>query len=75
MALGAELGHEVEATAQGPDAQALIDRLGVLIADGFGERELGQPAAPVGQPGPTAGQGRLVLTGAPASTGVAVGVS
>ena len=75
MALGAGLGHEVELTAQGPDAQALVDRLVALIAGGFGERETSQPAAPVGQPGPTAGQGRMVLAGVPASAGVAVGVA
>ena len=39
LSLGAEQGHDVEITAQGPDAQAALEALVALAAAGFGEIE------------------------------------
>ena len=37
MMLGAARGDEVELIVAGPDAQAILDQLAALVADGFGE--------------------------------------
>jgi phosphotransferase system HPr (HPr) family protein len=39
LSLGAEQGHEIQISAQGPDAQAAVDALLELTAAGFGEVE------------------------------------
>ncbi|MGE3301528.1 MAG: HPr family phosphocarrier protein [Hyphomonadaceae bacterium] len=39
MMLGAGLGSEIEVSAQGPDREAAVEAIAVLVADGFGERD------------------------------------
>ena len=79
LSLGAEQGHDVEITAQGPDAQAALDALVSLVEAGFGETEelpAGAPtASPTDTPVTTSGTGWRVLTGIAASPGVAVGTA
>ncbi len=77
LALGAEHGHEIEIAASGPDAEDAVAGLVQLAQAGFGEMEavateeagpsLTQPDLPAG--------GRLVITGIPASPGVALGIA
>ena len=79
LSLGAEQGHDVEITAQGPDAQVALDALVSLVEAGFGETEelpAGAPTASLADtPVTTSGTGRRVLTGIAASPGVAVGTA
>jgi multiphosphoryl transfer protein len=82
VALGARLGDTLLVSATGPDAARALDALRALADDGFGDGITGR----VARPAPTAGaavpptvadtpapQPGDVLTGVPASTGVAVG--
>lgn len=39
MMLAASIGCTIDVTAEGPDAEAALDALGVLIADKFDESE------------------------------------
>jgi phosphocarrier protein FPr len=79
LALGAEQGHAIEITAQGPDAQAALDALVALAQEGFGEAETPQEGAPSAAPGvapaATTGRGWRILTGIAASPGVATGTA
>lgn len=73
LSLGAEQGHVIAISAQGPDAQAARDALLALAAAGFGE--IAGPAATYAPTAPTitSGRGRQTLHGIAASPGVAVG--
>ncbi len=75
LSLGAEQGHTIEISAQGPDAQAAVAALLALAAEGFGEVEASAETPPVPAPAVTSGRGRQVLHGIAASSGVAVGVA
>lgn len=75
LALGAEQGHALEISAQGPDAQAAVEALVQLTATGFGEMEAPAAAPAVAAPIATSGRGRQVLHGIAASSGVAVGTA
>ena len=75
LSLGAEQGHAIEISAQGPDAQAAVDGLLALAAAGFGEIETPAEAMPAPAPAATSGRGRLTLAGIAASPGVAVGTA
>lgn len=75
LSLGAEKGHAVAISAQGPDAQEAVDALLELTASGFGEVEATAGAPPVPVQTTTAGRGRQVLYGIAASPGVAVGTA
>ena len=76
LALGAEEGHDVQISASGVDAQAALAALVTLARAGFGETEpAAAPDLSVGTPVESAGRGRLVVTGLPASPGVAVGTA
>jgi phosphoenolpyruvate-protein phosphotransferase/dihydroxyacetone kinase phosphotransfer subunit len=75
LSLGAEQGHAIEISAQGPDAQPAVDALLALAAAGFGELEAPAPPQPAAAPAATRGRGRLVLHGIAASPGVAVGTA
>jgi phosphocarrier protein len=39
MMLGAGVGSEIEVEAQGPQADAALHAIALLVADGFGERD------------------------------------
>jgi phosphocarrier protein FPr len=75
LSLGAEQGHDIQISAQGPDAQAAVDALLALTAAGFGEAEAPAEAPPVPAQTTTSGRGRLTLHGIAASPGVAVGTA
>jgi phosphoenolpyruvate-protein phosphotransferase/dihydroxyacetone kinase phosphotransfer subunit len=75
LSLGAEQGHAIEISAQGPDAQPAVDALLALVAAGFGEMEAPATPQPVSAPAATRGRGRLILHGIAASPGVAVGTA
>ena len=75
LSLGAEQGHEIQISAQGPEAQAAVDALLALTAAGFGEVEAPAEAPPVPVQATTSGRGRLTLHGIAASPGVAVGTA
>ncbi len=75
LSLGAERGHAIEISAQGPDAQPAVDALLALAAAGFGELEAPAASQPIAAPAATRGRGRLVLHGIAASPGVAVGTA
>jgi phosphocarrier protein FPr len=75
LSLGAEQGHAIEISAQGPDAQAAVDSLLALAAGGFGEVDAPVEALPASAPATTSGRGRLALHGIAASPGVAVGTA
>ena len=50
LSLGAEQGHDVEITAQGPGAQTALDALVSLVEAGFGETEEAPARAPTISP-------------------------
>ncbi|HSN74918.1 MAG TPA: dihydroxyacetone kinase phosphoryl donor subunit DhaM, partial [Anaerolineae bacterium] len=75
LSLGAEQGHEIQISAQGPDAQAAVDALLALTAAGFGEAEAPAETPSVPVQVTTSGRGRLTLHGIAASPGVAVGTA
>jgi multiphosphoryl transfer protein len=75
LSLGAEQGHEIQISAQGPDAQAAVDALLELTAAGFGEVDALAETPPVPAQVTTSGRGRLTLHGIAASPGVAVGTA
>jgi phosphocarrier protein FPr len=75
LSLGAEQGHSIEISAQGPDAQTAVDALLALTATGFGEVEAPVQAPPVAAQVATSGRGKQVLHGIAASAGVAVGTT
>ncbi len=77
LALGAEKDHEIEITASGPDAGDAVAELAALAQSGFGEMEEAageevtvraeRPELPAG--------GARVISGIPASPGVALGIA
>jgi phosphocarrier protein FPr len=67
--LGVRQGNEIEVTARGPQAQAALDAISALAAQGFGD-ELEPAAAPA--PAPRAVP-EGAIAGFPASPGIAVG--
>ena len=76
MALGARDGDVLHLTASGPDAEAVLEALAALIADGLEERGPAHaPAAdPARTPAPQLGEdGELILTGVAAAPGLAIG--
>jgi len=75
LSLGAEQGHAIAISAQGPDAQAAVDALLALAASGFGEVEAAAEAPPAPAQVTTSGRGRQALHGIAASSGVAVGTA
>ena len=77
LALGAEQSHEIEISATGPDAADAVNKLVDLTKSGFGEMDadvVAEAAIPQERPQLPAG-GERVLTGIPASPGVALGVT
>jgi phosphocarrier protein FPr/phosphocarrier protein len=76
MSLGVREGDDLVITATGPDAQAAVDAVADLIADGLGETRETSVPAPV-QPsatGPVAGaDGELIFAGVAGAPGLVVG--
>ena len=83
LSLGAEQGHDIELVARGPNAAAALAALVALVKAGFGEGKEAPPPTPLKTevaPSPavaagSAGTGRVVLQGLPASAGLAVGTA
>jgi phosphocarrier protein FPr len=75
--LGVRQGHQIEVVAWGPEAQAAIDAIGALAADRFGDVESQSSAAARSDAAAAEGTGVVavdgMLSGLPASPGVAVG--
>ncbi len=75
LSLGAEQGHAIEISAQGPDAQTAVDALLALTASGFGEADAPVEETSLPVSGHSQGRGWLELRGIAASPGVAVGAA
>ncbi len=75
--LGVLHGHEIEVTARGPQADAVIEAIRALAADRFGDAAAEAVVAAAQAPAPAAGRARAVvegeIPGLPASPGIAVG--
>ena len=86
LSLGAQKGHQIAVSADGPDAAEALDALRKLVESGFGEMEQ-PPPAPVRAPAAAAPQAAVEikpqapvtdwtmrrLQGIPASAGIAIG--
>ena len=77
LALGAEKDHEIEITASGPDAGDAVAELAALAQSGFGEMEeaAGEEVAVRAERPELPAGGAQVISGIPASPGVALGIA
>ncbi len=73
--LGAVEAHQIRVTASGPEAEAALQALKVLVDDNFGEPTSPPPVAPVSTLIPTEGQpvAEGALKAIPISEGIALG--
>jgi multiphosphoryl transfer protein len=76
VSLGARMGDTLLVSASGPQATEALEALRALADEGFGDGVAAPPSAPVAEPPPAAATAPVagdVLTGVPASPGIAVG--